>query len=51
LEQDGDVVADLTDARWRCRAASVVGETDHVSGSFFRGGWVLRDLHKRTKGV
>jgi hypothetical protein len=33
-EQDGDVVADLTDAQWRCRAALVVEETGPASGSF-----------------
>jgi hypothetical protein len=34
-EQDGDVVADLTGARRRCRAASMIGEVGHASERFF----------------
>jgi hypothetical protein len=34
LEQDDDVVVDLTSARRQRRVALVVGEVDHASGSF-----------------
>jgi hypothetical protein len=41
-EQDDDVVADLTGARRRCRAAPVVGEVSHASGSFSKVGGCSR---------
>jgi hypothetical protein len=37
-EQDGDVVADLDGAHWRCRVAPVVREVEHASGSFSKVG-------------
>jgi hypothetical protein len=37
-EQDGDVVVDLTDARWRCRVAPLVGEPTMPQGASPR--WV-----------
>jgi hypothetical protein len=33
-EQDGDTMADHTEARWWCQAAPVVGKADHASGTF-----------------
>jgi hypothetical protein len=50
-EQDDDVVVDLTDARWQCRAAPVVGETGHASGSFSEVVGALKPAHEDGRRV